>query len=259
MRKTTLNPWIWLMILIGFTGVLTELCITGRILLFLHPRMVKFAYFALVIFILLLGYQVYSLRKGTTKQESFKWGYLLYILPLVLFMLNPEVMSADVLANKAVNYGIQSEASVSNTEPTTETPAPTAPTTPTTESSVDQNAVKDDFYNRVATVQSDLSSHMGETMILEGFVYKQESFEATEFVVGRMLITCCAADAAVIGMLCHHSDGETLQEDTWVRVVGTVEKTMIMDEDTGTAFSMPILTVTELTNIEPYKTPYVYE
>lgn len=256
MKKTTLNPWVWLVILVGFTGVLLELSISGRILLFLHPRMVKFAYFALLIFICLLVYQVYSLRKGAIKPEPFKWGYLLYILPLVLFMFNPQVMSADILANKAVNYGVQAETPVSTNETTSEGPAPTEAVTETV---VDQTIVKDDFYNRVATVQNNLSDHMGETMVLEGFVYKQESFESTEFVVGRMLITCCAADAAVIGMLCQHPDGEALQADTWVRVVGTVEKTMITDEDTGTQFSMPILNVTELTTIEPYETPYVYE
>jgi putative membrane protein len=255
MNKTTLNPWVWLVILVGFTGVLLELSLSGRILIFLHPRMVKFAYFALVIFICLLGYQVYSLWKGNIKPEPFKWGYLLYILPLVLFMLNPQVMNAEILANKAVNYGIQ-PAITSTESSVTEAPIPTESMTVV---QIDQEPVEDDFYNRVASVQNNLSDHMGETVILEGFVYKQESFEATEFVVGRMLITCCAADAAVIGMLCQHPDGETLQADSWVRVVGTVEKTLIKDEATGTEFSMPILKLTELTPIEPHATPYVYE
>jgi len=48
--------------------------------------------------------------------------------------------------------------------------------------------------------ESDLSPYVGEQANVVGFIYHDERLNAGQFMLGRFVITCCAADAFAIGM-----------------------------------------------------------
>lgn len=253
MKKHNINTWLWFVVLVLFTVSITELLVSGRILFFLHPRMVKFAYLSLVIFAVLSVYE--GQRLFTTAEEGkkpFKWGISLYILPLILVFLRPELMDAETLKNKAVQLGQQAVETESITvtdslEPTTSAVEPMP------------EVIDDGFVDLVKATQSDIAGHVGKTIELKGFVYKQDSFEPNEFVVSRLMITCCAADAAVIGILSRYEGNIDIEPDQWVSVKGVVSETVIKDEDSGFEFKMPLLLIETMEVIEPFDNPYVYE
>lgn len=253
MKRHNINTWLWFVVLVVFTLAIAELLVSGRILFFLHPKMVKFAYLSLVIFAVLSVYEGYRLFKTAgVGRKPFKWGITLYILPLILLLMRPELMDAETLKNKAVQIGQQaaltgSEIAQNPSEPTT---LPVAPL---------PEVIDDGFVKMVTATQNDLAGHIGKTIELQGFVYMQDSFKPNEFVVSRLAITCCAADAAVIGILSRYDGEMAIRPDQWVSVKGVISETLIKDEESGFEFKMPLLLIETLEEIEPFDNPYVYE
>ncbi len=67
---------------------------------------------------------------------------------------------------------------------------------------------------------ADLSAFEGKEADVIGFVYKDARARQDEFWVSRFAVSCCVADATALGLLVRTKDAETLEIDSWVRVVG---------------------------------------
>lgn len=80
----------------------------------------------------------------------------------------------------------------------------------------------------------------GRMVTLYGFVYRDDSFEDDMVLVSRLMISCCAADASVVGFHVHVYPGIDLQTDEWIRVTGTMKtKSMLYY---GAPYDFPVLT-----------------
>jgi uncharacterized repeat protein (TIGR03943 family) len=70
----------------------------------------------------------------------------------------------------------------------------------------------------------DPSVFNGQPADVVGFVYRDARFDRPDqFMVARFIMSCCAADAQAIGLIVEWPGAESLRDDTWVRVRGTVE------------------------------------
>lgn len=93
----------------------------------------------------------------------------------------------------------------------------------------------------------------GKPVRIEGFVYRQDEMTDSQFVVARLAMECCTADATPYGFLVEWPEAAALEEDTWVTVTGTlrvvsyhgVEISSIVAQSVEKMASMP-------------ETPYVY-
>lgn len=248
------NAVIWLAILMGYGLMLIDLMVSGRIVYLLHPRMYGFVWFGLAMFLVLFGHQAYTVYQrykkfkatkgvpsnGPGSSGRFKVGYLVFLLPLLLAATRPQVMSSDVLSNKAILLGQSSITSVKQ--------APVQEDQEIQETQVTQTSqaqAQDDFYQNVTALQSTYGTRIGETLTLKGLVYRQDDFKPSEMVVARLLITCCASDAGVLGvMVTADQDLSNYASDSWVKVTGTID--------------LPMLKLTAIEAIEPFDNPYVY-
>ena len=76
--------------------------------------------------------------------------------------------------------------------------------------------------------------------------------KAEQFVVGRLAINCCSADAAPYGILANYDQGKTLANNQWVRITGVVGKSKFKGNDVLT------LNVVESVKVPEPKQQYVY-
>ncbi|MCP1307408.1 TIGR03943 family putative permease subunit [Paenibacillus tyrfis] len=113
--------------------------------------------------------------------------------------------------------------------------------------------VKEDlFIETLTSVDLYLDRFVGKKLQLTGFVYRQEEMKSNQFVVARFSIQCCSADAAPFGVLVEYDRANTLADDSWVTVTGTIQKTKLNDAD------IMVLKVEKVAKAEPAKAPYVY-
>lgn len=65
----------------------------------------------------------------------------------------------------------------------------------------------------------------GKTIVISGFVYREDDMAKDEFVVSRMAMQCCSADATPYGFLVKSDKGSSLKNDTWITMSGTLSTT----------------------------------
>ncbi|WP_216830471.1 TIGR03943 family putative permease subunit [Alkalihalobacterium elongatum] len=113
--------------------------------------------------------------------------------------------------------------------------------------------VTDDNYLDIMTVLDlHMDQFLGRELVITGFVYREEEFEDNQLVVARFAMTCCVADAAVYGTLVESDLATEYENDTWVHVSGTLDKT----EYNG--YPIPLIHLREITVIDEPEQPYVF-
>jgi putative membrane protein len=115
---------------------------------------------------------------------------------------------------------------------------------------------KDDFYNTYLTLFNDMGRILNTEITLDGFVYVDEYTTSTQFVISRYLMSCCAADSSIIGVLVETE--EDFVVDSWVKVTGVVTLEDVYFEATDSYEQTFILRNPVIETIEPYETPYVF-
>ncbi len=96
----------------------------------------------------------------------------------------------------------------------------------------------------------------GRRFRLSGFVYRDEAWPATDFVVGRLLIYCCAADASLVGMYVR-TETAAPPADIWVEVEGVVDVISDFRRVTGETQAIPIVVVDTIRMIDEPEEFYV--
>lgn len=113
--------------------------------------------------------------------------------------------------------------------------------------------MKDDIYaSYLEEIMTKPGKFAGINIKVKGFVYKEDSLAADQFVVSRFLITHCIADASVVGMLAQYEEADKLELDTWLEVEGTLEVTTYNGEE------MPLIKAKKVKEISVPTEPYVY-
>jgi uncharacterized repeat protein (TIGR03943 family) len=113
--------------------------------------------------------------------------------------------------------------------------------------------VKEDAFLEIITaIDLFMQRFAGKTIQVEGFVYRPEGIGPNEFVVARMAMDCCSADATPYGFLVERADASAFAEDTWVRVTGAIG---IVPWD---GFDIVKIEADSLEAIDSPDTPYVY-
>ncbi|WP_100372566.1 TIGR03943 family putative permease subunit [Bacillus sp. FJAT-45037] len=117
----------------------------------------------------------------------------------------------------------------------------------------DRISVTEENYLDVMTVLDlHLDRFLGHQIEMVGFVYREPEFADDQLVVARFGMTCCVADASVYGTMIEYDKASTYENDTWVRVEGTISKTSYND------FHIPLLQQATITVVPEPETPYVF-
>lgn len=249
MKRFNVNEWIWFAILLGFSYYIYDLIATEKIAVFIHPKMMKYVYFSLFVFMLLSVFQIRRLFQRNN-QGPVKLGYILFVIPLILgFGVNPQGISSDVAAKKGVTIN-QGKGSISIQKGQPEI----------SDFIQDGMIVFDDanFAYVLEAMMKDIDKYKGNKVLITGFVFREDDFDEKEFVVGRMLMTCCAADSQVVGLLSRWEDTTTLNKDQWVRVIGTIDVTNFYDKYLGQEHEVAIIQVEKVEPIEKPAAQYIY-
>jgi len=225
MRKLWMQI-LWLAILLALIAVMGSLLISGDILVFLSPRMVPMVWFGFAVLILLLVYHIvqvirYTLQK--TEIHGGRPGMILFLLPVLLFVtVMPDQSTSGALPNQNLKMmNITQEASADTADEQVSANTNTGEYLPC----IVENETA--LFDTSADLFTDylyktLDEVLGKTITLYGFVYAEDTFPANTVLVSRKMITCCAADAAIVGFYVQLEDSAALQDNEWIRVTGTV-------------------------------------
>jgi len=113
--------------------------------------------------------------------------------------------------------------------------------------------IKDDYFASWYYDTFDyLEDFIGKRYQFTAQVFYLEGLKENQFLPGRYVMTCCAADVSGFGLICETDKIKDLKEEEWIQVSGTIK------EGTYNGSKVPVLTEVEITGIEAPADEYVY-
>lgn len=269
-------------VLLGFAMFFFLTIRSGQVLKYVHPRnvpVIKFAILAMVVVSVFLIHEVFKPQR----LKGSSMPLLFFAVPLFLaFLLPVQSFGSSSIAYEDLSLGgtsqyvdkselntAYSDESVSYEDNNMDTYSDEENLNTIDSNTIDSSTVDaaenkfelidgtvivdDDHY--VAWMQEiyeNMDKYIGKKIEVTGFVYKDEQFAANEFVSGRMMMVCCAADMQTIGFLCRSNQTAALKADAWIKVYGTIEKGEFDGSD------MTTIEVVHIENTEKPEVEYVY-
>lgn len=251
-KKFNLDAFLWTIILSLYGYMILELVITGDILLFLHPKMLIYVYLAFAFICILILYQVTKWFQ-IKSSRIVKKGYLIFLVPLILaFTVNPEDISVQMAENKGLYV-------ISNVDKGTEVKDASITNMPAiSASSLEVPYYVSDFASTLVDMYLSPENYDGRTIQVTGFLYREDGFEPNTFVVARMLLNCCAADAQVAGIKCEWDQMDTLDFDKWYLIEGKVKLVKQYSELIQGEETLTVISVTKAVEVTEPDNPYIY-
>jgi putative membrane protein len=231
--------------------------LSGRLYFYIGPRTAWIAVLSVGLLLLPAAAYLVRLRAATDHEHhTSAWTLLLVALPLALGLLvPPRPLGASSIATR----GFANDAALSS-----DAGAGSASI------SAEQRNVLD--WVRAIHANSDPHALDGQPVDVVGFVYRDAQFGDNQFMVARLTVVCCVADAAAIGLVVQspsagqlaassraHGGAEgvvpsaaQLTPDSWVQVKGQFTAGSLDGRPT------PVVAASEIVPIEPPQQPYLY-
>lgn len=235
MKKFNLDEFVWFITLILMAAGLVYLIRTGKISFYMGDKMIKYIYAAIFMISVISIFQVINIF--TPKNNiNLKVKYIPIILALVIGIIS--VKSQDSFRHRQLNNVLINEYTEDREHKHTD-------------HLKDKKEygqfikIDDDNLDVLEEIQIDPERFIGKEIELCGFICKESYLKNTQFVIGRIIMTCCAADSKIVGILAEDKDIIKVKENEWVTVRGVINYTTINDDD-GMSHKVPVINIANL-------------
>lgn len=259
MKKLNSDIIIKILILLCFAIFYFRIIKNNEIIMYVHPRIIPFAILGMIAMFMVAIFLITDSRHIKKKKIRFK-NYVIFIIPLIMiFFMQSTSANSSIKAND-INSNSNG---LSNTNLTYDNSKVNSSDQKNESDGQDKD---DNLYikNNVIEVDADNFLHSfdklienadkyeGQEIEITGFVYKDTTLKANEFMIGRFVMACCAADLQVIGIKCDSNNQETYDSNTWVKIKGKIKTETINYE------VEPVIVVEHIEKDPNPKTAYLY-
>ncbi len=252
LRCFNINTALKILLLLGFSFFFLQTLFTGSVSLYVHPRINPYMIFASAVMIAIAFLLLGDLFKPHEKKAN-SWPLLFFIIPLIMAYALPAQSfnsSTGTVGEIQLSGGERTSSNNKESSKQSELTNKSAESAAAIAGSENkdiaaskvfeegltlQNGVivmeNRNFYNWINEIYTDIDKYVGTPIEVIGFVFNDnEAFGENEFVPARLMMVCCAADMVPVGFLCRYDNASKLETDSWVKVTGTIEKTMFDGE-----------------------------
>ena len=86
--------------------------------------------------------------------------------------------------------------------------------------------------------------YLGYKIKMDGFVCKDNYLSKNQFILGKLVMNCCRADAEMFAIGAQYNDIESLHENQLIKIEGIIDSTKIYDK--GKEYTIPLVIVSKL-------------
>ena len=224
-------------LLVGIAAMLLRKIWGGQLPLYIHPRYTTLILITAIVLLVIGEVRLWQTSRAETSARRKLGVYGLLLMPLLLGVLIPAKPAGSALVDprQLNNFGRgYRTVTISSTSDTTEW------------------TLADWNYARV-TLSAEQAQ--GKPVDVIGFVYRDESLPDDQFYAVRYTLSCCVADRTAASLLVTMPGAAALQNDSWVRVTGTIEAQPAQGDD------LPLFTIVDaqVEPVEQPKDPYLYQ
>lgn len=266
MQSVRLQNTLKALLLIGLGLFLYSRLMNGTLFYYINERFMGFTILAVIgLLIVGLSYRYSNPQTETTAEahdhaahdhshehahdhaghsHGLTWGgTFLVALPMLLgLLIPPQPLGAAALSNRDMDIQLSNSSQRVTSASAIIRQREKAPT--------DKNVL--DWWRDFRTVPNANTALAGQPVKAIGFVYKDEQFGPETFMLIRFTVSCCVADASVVGLLVQSPESATFTDDTWVEVTGTFVSSALDN------WKMPIVDAQQITRVDVPSQPYLY-
>lgn len=264
LRGRLLSQWLWLAVLVGYTGYFGYLILFNQLENLVSPRLTVFVVLGFVAVTIFAGVQLARLLAGAPL-EPLKGGIVLFLLPFVFIPLALHGNSALLSLNRGVSFSQAGPPIDLTTKlqksvnpflpPPAPKPAPKHGAIPPDGAII---LVQKNYYPAYKELYANPAAFAGRTIHATGFVYHMKGEPADQLIMARMLMWCCAADAVAIGFISESSHAPALKDAQWIAVTGRLGTTAYVDQYTKVTSTVPMIKVTKIQKLKGPDFAFVY-
>lgn len=240
MRRWNLGAIGWSLTMLAIATSLIWLLLPGRLIYYLaieHRGSLAIA----VALLLLLS--LVSIRRWRAPTPARPWpAQLLFLLPLLLGLAFPHNASLGQLGDRWSEVPPAVQSSLSD-----QVPLPTGTLVITA----------DNFLPMMELLWSAGELIDGREVEMVGFVHSQPGLGPQDFVLARLLVSCCREDAEVAGLLCRWADRQNLADGEWVEVRGKLGRLPYFSMQSHQVADLPFIQVEQLTAVAKPESEYI--
>lgn len=207
------------LLLLGLSVFFASKAVNGQLTWYINARFVPLTVFGIV-FLAVLAQTVFTEIRRSRRREQEEGGHehhehapafgnlWIMLIPLAIgILIPPRPLDSSAFTSKGFNTSAPLVSSDSSAR--------------IFETESEERNILD--WLKLFNFEEDVTRFVGQSASVVGFVYFDEQLEANQFYVSRFVVSCCAADGFAIAMPVQWDDSVTLEQDSWVRVKGTIE------------------------------------
>jgi putative membrane protein len=285
-NRINMDALLRLVILLGFALFFYSIIQTGKVQLYVNPRIVPYVKFGIVVMAVISLFSIRDIFKPKRKVNLTL--YLFFLIPLLMaFSLPAKSMDSTSMAFGDVKITQQQSGNtdyltpedaadpaegtdqVSDNSSETADNSQSSDSPDSTQADPDQEDSDqsdnglvmqgdtivmgdDNFVQWLQEIYDNMGRYEGKKIEVTGFVFKSKDFKADEFAPARLMMACCTADLQPIGLLCRYDKASELKHDTWLKVTGTIKIVDYKGEKT------PVIIAGSIVSADKPKNEYVY-
>lgn len=241
-------------VLLSLLFITLERLVNGRKLYsFLNPEYHPFVNLAMFTVFILTAAALFIAAGRDLKTEVYR-DYFKYLLFLILIgLLNIDPDNATFNSHIAEAGNMTSGSSINSFSPAGDPkPGPDRDLYNTSGDFIE--ITKENYYFIVNDIYSAPEKYQGKRISVDGFVHKSKKLKKNEFIIARLIIYCCAADAGMGGFITDAAGiNDNPGKNEWLRVEGILK---LEKRDRGE--TTPVLRLYSFKRIPADKEPYIY-
>lgn len=247
MKKIHIQTLVEIVLYFAFLIFLTLLCLKGRYKMYVTARMLPYFYFMIAV----LGIWIAeSLRRLFRNGYKNKTAHTLVLLLPILFFLLPHdlIVKSNFAAEENLEPALPGADLPGGESLPTDSFAPnfSLPLSGLDEEEKLIFVTDEEFGAWYTELTANGESYDGYRIRIKGFIFKNPEFmKENEFMISRLLMTCCVADVAPGGIISVYEETPSLGSGDWYTLEGRLQ----MEKRTG--YFVPRILVDSLEAADP--------
>lgn len=250
-----MTSWIRIFICFGMALMLTVSVVTGDIALLINPKFRILIILSIIMLLVLGMIQCWYLKKEEVHPIGL-WGYLMILTPILVYLFfPPQALDASMINKKGVTLVSSNQAKERQAKqlekPRQETPYQKV----LNEMKKKPIIIFDEknYAGYLSALELYPKELQGKKIRIKGFVFKDDpELKKDEFILSRFTVSCCTADASVVGVITKYHQAPILKADEWIEVEGTISTTKLFGYDS------PLIELETYRKTQKPKDPYIY-
>lgn len=244
MKRFNFDELLWFIVLILLDLYIIYLIFTNKMDFYVGKKMIKYSYITVLMISIILVFQFKNIF--TSKGNSnVKIKLIPIIITLILGVISINTketfkhteLNKELKENKTSSIDMKSlyehELDYTSIEKGND--------------KKDILIVNEDNPMVLEDIRINPEKYIGRNLEIHGFVCKESYLNKNQFIIGRIVMTCCAADSKVVGIIGEYDKANDLNENEKIIVRGAIGSSTIKD-DNNVSHRIPIIIIENLNN-----------